>query len=124
MATRAALLKIVDKARDDKEFFHALVFDPERALAGLEGLDEPTKEKLRLISPETFFVPQLVQLAWRCAAGVRSDVQPQLRRHMRFHQLPRHVWPVQLELQVHLRCELRQHARRHLEINRTSSVTA
>ena len=61
MATRAALLKIVDKARDDKEFFHALVFDPERALAGLEGLDEPTKEKLRLISPETFFVPQLVR---------------------------------------------------------------
>jgi hypothetical protein len=62
MATqREMLLSIVDKAREDKDFFHALVFDPEKALATLEGLDETTKEKLRVISPNTFFVPQLVR---------------------------------------------------------------
>jgi hypothetical protein len=58
---REALLKIVEKAREDKDFFHALVFDPNRALAALEGVDEATKAKLRAISPETFFVPQLVR---------------------------------------------------------------
>jgi hypothetical protein len=40
---REMLLKIVEKAREDKDFFHALVFDPGRALATLEGLDESTK---------------------------------------------------------------------------------
>jgi hypothetical protein len=58
---REMLLKIVQKATEDKDFFHALVFDPEKAIASLEDLDEATKEKLRVISPNTFFVPQLVR---------------------------------------------------------------
>lgn len=58
---RETLLKIVDKAREDKDFFHALVFDPERALASLQDVDEGTKQKLRVLSPNTLFVPQLVR---------------------------------------------------------------
>jgi hypothetical protein len=69
---RETLLKIVDKARADKDFFHALVFDPERALASLEDVDEGTRQKLRGLSPNTLFVPPLVR-----ALGVaRQECDP------------------------------------------------
>lgn len=72
MATqREVLVQIVQKARADKDFFYALVFDPERALADLEGLDEATKKKLRAITPNNFFVPTLVQ-----AIGVGQECDP------------------------------------------------
>jgi len=58
---REVIVQIVAKARDDKDFFHALVFDPESALAAMEGLDEATKNRLRAISPTTFFIPELTQ---------------------------------------------------------------
>ena len=58
---REILMEIVRRAREDREFFHALVFNSERALASLEGLDETTQNRLRAISPDNFLVPQLVQ---------------------------------------------------------------
>ena len=60
MATREMLLKIVEKAREDKEFFHALC-SIQKGPWCLEGLDEISKEKLRALSPASFFVPQLVR---------------------------------------------------------------
>jgi hypothetical protein len=58
---REVLVQIVQKAREDKDFFYALVFDPEKALASVEGLDETTKGKLRAISPNNFLLPPLAQ---------------------------------------------------------------
>ncbi|SRR5579871_393741 len=58
--TREIILQIVQKAREDKEFFHTLVFDPEKALASLEGVDEATKKRLRAIRPGSFLVAPLV----------------------------------------------------------------
>ena len=66
---REILFQIIEKAREDKDFFHALVFDPEKALASLEDLDGTTIKGLRAISPNTFFVPQLVQ---SIGAGLKS----------------------------------------------------
>jgi hypothetical protein len=57
---REMLLQIVQKAREDKNFFHQLVFNPDGALASLEGLDASTTTRVRAISPETFLVPALV----------------------------------------------------------------
>jgi hypothetical protein len=58
---RTVITEIVRRARDDKEFFHALVFDTEKALAGVEGLDETTRKKLLKISPTGLFIAPLVR---------------------------------------------------------------
>jgi hypothetical protein len=47
---RQALQRLVEHARDDPEFFHALVFDPEKALATADYLDR--REKGMIISLE------------------------------------------------------------------------
>lgn len=57
---REMIAEIVAKARENKEFFHELVFNPEKALAGIEGLDETARKKLRAISPEQFLLAPLV----------------------------------------------------------------
>jgi hypothetical protein len=62
MATqREVLVQMVQQARENKDFFHSLVFDPEKALASFEGLDETTRKKLQAISPNDFLVAPLVQ---------------------------------------------------------------
>jgi hypothetical protein len=50
-----AMLKLlVERARDDPELFHALVFDPEKAIAKFQNLDDDTIAALRAAKPEEF----------------------------------------------------------------------
>ena len=66
MATpREVLAEIVQKARENKDFFYALVSDPAKALAGMEGIDEATKTRLRALSPESFLVAPLAKAIGR-----------------------------------------------------------
>jgi hypothetical protein len=44
--------KLVEQARNDPKFFHALVFDPERTIATLEYLDRREKAMLVALRPE------------------------------------------------------------------------
>lgn len=44
--------KLVEQAREDPEFFHALVFDTENVLGKLDYLDRNAKASLVAISPE------------------------------------------------------------------------
>ena len=55
MPIKAEVLgKIVEQARQDPEFFHALVFEPERAFDRIEGIERQTKATLLGLSPEAF----------------------------------------------------------------------
>jgi hypothetical protein len=47
------MLKLVDQARKDPKFLHALVFDPESVLKQLDYLDRETRATLVKNSPET-----------------------------------------------------------------------
>jgi hypothetical protein len=47
-----ALKRVVERARKDAAFFHALVFDPERVLAKLPGMERRTKARLLALDPE------------------------------------------------------------------------
>lgn len=49
---RDALQKLVEQARNDPKFLHALVFEPESVLQGLDYLDRGTKASLVSNSPE------------------------------------------------------------------------
>ena len=49
---RNALEKLVDQARKDPKFFHALVFDTESVLKQIDYLDRGTKATLVGNSPE------------------------------------------------------------------------
>lgn len=44
--------KLVDRARQDPAFFHALVFTPEKAMADIAGLDQLSKASLLSLNPE------------------------------------------------------------------------
>jgi len=46
------LKRVVERARGDAAFFHALVFDPERVLANLPEMDRRTKARLLALNPE------------------------------------------------------------------------
>ena len=47
-----ALQRLVEEAREDPQFFHALVFDTESVLKQIDYLDRSTKAALVGISPE------------------------------------------------------------------------
>lgn len=47
-----ALQKLIDRARGDPQFLHALVFDTESVLKEIDYLDRGTKASLVAISPE------------------------------------------------------------------------
>jgi hypothetical protein len=64
---RNALHKLVEQARNDPKFLHALVFDTESVLKQIDYLDRGTKAALVRISPEE---------AIAAIAGVRSIVEP------------------------------------------------
>jgi hypothetical protein len=49
-----AVNELVERARSDPEFFHALVFKTEEVLSSLENLDRRSKANLVAISPEDF----------------------------------------------------------------------
>jgi hypothetical protein len=55
------LRRIVDRARTDPAFFHMLVFDPERAMAEIPGLDRFAKAKLLSVNPEIMIGQLLAQ---------------------------------------------------------------
>jgi hypothetical protein len=63
------LRQIVDRARENPEFFHSLVFDPEKAIAETPGpeLDRFAKAKLLAINPETVITSLL-----RAEAGCKD----------------------------------------------------
>jgi hypothetical protein len=44
--------QLVDRARNDPSFFHSLVFDPEKAITEIPGLDRLSKAGLLGINPE------------------------------------------------------------------------
>ncbi len=44
--------KLVERAKDDPKFFHALVFDPESVMSELDYLDRGAKSALLGNSPE------------------------------------------------------------------------
>jgi hypothetical protein len=47
-----ALEQIIERARTDQAFFHNLVFDPERAISDVPGLDRATRSRLIGIDPD------------------------------------------------------------------------
>jgi hypothetical protein len=49
---RKSLQKLVEQAKNDPKFFHALVFDTESVLTQIDYLDRRTKSALVGISPE------------------------------------------------------------------------
>jgi hypothetical protein len=46
--------QLVEKAKSDPEFFHALVFDPDKALNRLDMLERRQKAALFAVDPEEF----------------------------------------------------------------------
>lgn len=64
---RNSLKRLVEQAKSDPRFFHALVFDTESVLTQLDYLDRPTKAALVRISPEE---------AIATIAGARSIAVP------------------------------------------------
>jgi hypothetical protein len=51
-AKRKALQELVEQARKDPAFFHALVFDPERAISEVPYLDRREKGMIVALDPE------------------------------------------------------------------------
>ena len=49
---REALDHLIEKARNDPEFFHLLVFQPEKAIGQLDFLDRREKGRIVAIDPE------------------------------------------------------------------------
>jgi hypothetical protein len=49
---RSALEQLTKRAREDPQFFHDLVFEPERALASADFLERREKSKIIAIEPE------------------------------------------------------------------------
>lgn len=45
--------RLAERASKDSVFFHALAFDPEKAIADFPGLDRETKSRILAIDPET-----------------------------------------------------------------------
>lgn len=62
------LQKLVEQARNDPQFFHALVFDTESVLKQIDYLDRAAKAALVAISPEEVIAT---------IAGARSLVSAQ-----------------------------------------------
>ncbi|GAA3537191.1 hypothetical protein [Kribbella ginsengisoli] len=50
--TEDNLARLAEKARSDPEFFHALIFNPERVLADLDFLDKRTRGALVALDPD------------------------------------------------------------------------
>jgi hypothetical protein len=59
------LNQLVDRARTDPAYFHMLVFDPERAIAEIPGLNRLDKAKLLSVNPETV-IGQLLRADGGC----------------------------------------------------------
>ncbi|HEY3052147.1 MAG TPA: hypothetical protein VGK04_02030 [Thermoanaerobaculia bacterium] len=51
-ATQDPLARVIERARRSAEFFHRLVFDPEKALAELDYLDRRMKGAILSIDPD------------------------------------------------------------------------
>jgi hypothetical protein len=60
------LKRLVEQARRDKEFFHALVFDPEKVINQLDYLDRRTKGALLQIQPELLVRNLLPEIKAEC----------------------------------------------------------
>jgi len=44
--------QLVDRARKDPSFFHSLVFDPEKAMKEIQGLDRLSRASMLAVNPE------------------------------------------------------------------------
>jgi len=56
------LKQIVEKAKADPQFFHALIFEPDKALNQLSGVDRAAKGKLLATDPERLLSDALAPL--------------------------------------------------------------
>ena len=65
------LKKLIEKARKDPEFFHALVFDPDKAVSHMVSADRQAKAAVYGIQPEELLAKALapspsMQCNWTC----------------------------------------------------------
>lgn len=70
-----ALRMLVQKARNDPQFFHALVFNPESILADLGFLDRRAKAAILAVTPEqlsTLLVPSDTEKECGYTCGKKS----------------------------------------------------
>lgn len=72
-ARNEALSSIIEKAKNDAKFFHALVFNPEEALKGLTELDRRTKGAIVSANPEDLLKVVLTGTVNWCDVTCASD---------------------------------------------------
>jgi hypothetical protein len=60
--------RLAERARNDADFFHALVYDPERAIREMPELDREVMARILAIDPDTF-VGRMVGLL-RAGCGI------------------------------------------------------
>jgi hypothetical protein len=58
-----AFKKLVEQAKSDSQFFHDLVFSPEKVIGGLDYLDKKTKGAIVGMSPEEVIGAAITELA-------------------------------------------------------------
>jgi len=56
--------QILDRAKQDSQFFHSLVFDPEKAIADLHELDRSAKGALISVNPEEVIARLIGRTSW------------------------------------------------------------
>jgi hypothetical protein len=73
MPLSEGLKRLVDQARKDPAFFHALVFDPEKVISRLSYLDRKTKGALLRLDPDVLIrnlIPiEVAECGDTCGAG-------------------------------------------------------
>jgi YD repeat-containing protein len=60
------LEQLAERARNDPAFFHALVYDPQRAIAEMADLDRQTQASILAVDPDTL----VMQLAGLQICGI------------------------------------------------------
>jgi hypothetical protein len=66
------LERVVRRAREDPAFFHALVYDPRRALSAIGEIDRESESRLLSINPESL-VERLITPLMKCGMTCGDD---------------------------------------------------
>ena len=90
----SAFRKLVEQAKADPEFFHNLVFAPDKALSSAKYLDKRAKQALQTINPESVVALAVGELQgcggdYTCSCPVLAElaethVEGSLQRYMQW----------------------------------------
>lgn len=73
MTSAEAMKKLANRARTDPQFFHELVFDPEKVISGLSFLDQRSRQALLRVNPDTIirnlFPGDVMECGGTCGDG-------------------------------------------------------